>query len=121
MDSTWLKAENFPSYILILESEQEEQDSKIDALDQLLKELNEQFASQLDVDQQRASDFDELKKKVDEIEEKLAVQTAELAKCATWGQIEDSFKKDFFNEDIECASCQVLFSIGKHIFNNVYF
>ena len=73
--------------------------------------MNEQFASQLEVDQQRASDLDELKKKVDEIEEKLAVQTAELAKCATWSQIEDSFKKDFFNEDIECASCQVKFHL----------
>ena len=107
MDSNWLNVESFPSLSLILESEQEEQDSKINALDQLLKELNEKFASQLEADQQRASDFDELKKKVDEIEEKLAVQTTELAKCATWGQIDDSFKKDFFNEDIECASCQV--------------
>jgi len=89
-----------------IQSEQEEQDRKISAMEEILKELNEKFAGFLETDQQRSSNLEELNQKVDELDEKLKEQNERLAKCASWGQIDDSFKKDFFNENVDCSSCE---------------
>lgn len=67
--------------------------------------MDDKVAKQSELDEQKAQ-IDDLQKKMDELDQSIVAHDEQINKCVTWDQLDDSFKRDFFNEEENGQSCE---------------
>ena len=88
---------------IILESEQDAQDTAIENAESLANRLNERLSKMEAQDEANNQVLENLKNDLDELNKLFEDHEKRLEKCVNWDQLENSFTKDFFNENEDAS------------------
>jgi len=88
------------------QSEQDAQDTAIENAESLANSLNERLSKMEAQDEANNQVLENLKNDLDELNKLFEDHEKRLEKCVNWDQLENSFTKDFFNENEDASSTE---------------